>query len=56
VIGPKGKGRGQSAKKGGQGSRTRLDNSLGELTKKFIALIQGSLSREIDLNNAAKEL
>lgn len=36
--------------------RTRLDNSLGELTKKFIVLIQSSESREIDLNEAAEEL
>jgi len=36
--------------------RTRLDNSLGELTKKFIVLIQSSDSREIDLNEAAEEL
>lgn len=38
------------------GSRTRLDNSLGELTKKFIALIQSSRTKEVDLNEAAIEL
>ena len=37
-------------------SKGRLDNSLGELTKKFITLIQGSISKEVDLNEAAKEL
>jgi len=39
-----------------QGPRTRLDNSLGELTKKFISSIQASETREIDLNEAAVEL
>ncbi len=33
-----------------------MDNSLGELTKKFIALIQDSRSKEVDLNDAADEL
>ena len=40
----------------GPGPRTRLDNSLGELTKKFICMIQSSPSRELDLNDAATEL
>lgn len=37
-------------------SRTRLDNSLGELTKKFINLIQSSQTQEVDLNEAAELL
>jgi transcription factor E2F3 len=36
-----------------KGSRTRLDNSLGELTKKFISLIQASVTHDVDLNDAA---
>lgn len=36
--------------------RARIDNSLGELTKKFIQLIQSSASKEVDLNEAAKAL
>lgn len=34
-------------------SRTRIDNSLGELTKRFIELIQASPTKEVDLNEAA---
>jgi hypothetical protein len=37
-------------------SRTRQDNSLGELTRKFIALIQESENKSVDLNDAAKKL
>ena len=54
-MGPGAKSR-QYQNKKAPGSRTRLDNSLGELTKKFIALIQSSLSKEVDLNDAAGEL
>ena len=36
--------------------RTRQDNSLGELTRKFIALIQESENKSVDLNEAAKKL
>ncbi len=36
--------------------QARLDNSLGELTRKFIALIQESTDRSVDLNKAADEL
>lgn len=46
--------RAQKKKKGA--SRTRLDNSLGELTKKFIYLIQNSETQEVDLNDAAAVL
>jgi len=38
------------------GSKTRQDNSLGELTRKFIALIQESENKSVDLNDAAKKL
>jgi hypothetical protein len=31
-------------------SKNRLENSLGELTKKFIQLIKGSAILEVDLN------
>ena len=34
----------------------RQDNSLGELTKKFIKLIQDSNNKTVDLNEAAKKL
>ncbi len=37
-------------------SRTRQDNSLGELTRKFIALIQESENKCVDLNDAASKL
>lgn len=37
-------------------SRTRQDNSLGELTRKFIALIQESENKCVDLNEAALKL
>lgn len=36
--------------------KTRQDNSLGELTRKFIALIQESENKSVDLNDAAKKL
>lgn len=36
--------------------RTRQENSLGELTKKFIGLIQKSPYHCINLNDAVKEL
>ncbi|CDW80677.1 transcription factor e2fc [Stylonychia lemnae] len=38
------------------GLKTRQDNSLGELTRKFIALIQESENKSVDLNDAAKKL
>lgn len=37
-------------------SKTRQDNSLGELTRKFIKLIQESENKSVDLNDAAKKL
>ena len=37
-------------------SRTRQENSLGELTKKFIRLLQESEQKCIDLNDAVVEL
>ena len=37
-------------------SRSRLDNSLGELTKKFITLLQDSEDKCIDLNYAVEVL
>ena len=40
----------------GGGGRTRQDNSLGELTRKFITLIQESENKSVDLNDAAKKL
>jgi hypothetical protein len=33
-----------------------MDNSLGELTKRFIDLIQSSPTKEVDLNEASKML
>ena len=36
--------------------RTRKENSLGELTKKFIILIQSSVNKEVDLNESAMQL
>jgi hypothetical protein len=33
--------------------KTRKENSLGELTKKFIILIQSSENKEVDLNESA---
>lgn len=41
---------------GGLGSRSRLENSLGELTRKFITMIQESPQQCVDLNDAAKKL
>ena len=35
---------------------TRQDNSLGELTRKFIKLIQESENKSVDLNEAAVKL
>lgn len=37
-------------------TKARQDNSLGELTKKFIQLIQESVNKTVDLNEAAKRL
>eukprot|EP00347_Sterkiella_histriomuscorum_P018440 403345501 len=37
-------------------ARSRQDNSLGELTRKFIALIQESENKSVDLNDAAQKL
>ena len=37
-------------------SKTRQDNSLGELTRKFIKLIQESDNKSVDLNEAAIRL
>lgn len=37
-------------------SKTRQDNSLGELTRKFIKLIQESEKKSVDLNDAAMRL
>jgi transcription factor E2F3 len=36
--------------------KTRLENSLGELTRKFIQLIQEAPEQSVDLNEAAKVL
>jgi hypothetical protein len=36
--------------------KNRIDNSLGELTKRFIDLIQNSPTKEVDLNEASKTL
>ncbi len=36
--------------------KNRMDNSLGELTKRFIDLIQNSPTKEVDLNEASKIL
>lgn len=36
--------------------KTRQDNSLGVLTKKFVSLIKSSPDHTIDLNEAVKEL
>jgi transcription factor E2F3 len=37
-------------------SRARLENSLGELTRKFIELIKNSPDMSVDLNEAADQL
>jgi len=52
---------GSYGKKGAGGyslppSKTRQDNSLGELTRKFIKMIQESENKCVDLNDAAKIL
>ena len=39
-----------------EGHKTRLENSLGELTRKFIQLIQEAPEQSVDLNEAAKVL
>ena len=36
--------------------KTRIENSLGELTRKFISLIQDAPEQKVDLNDAAKIL
>lgn len=43
-------------KKETTGSRARIDNNLGELTKKFIKFMWNSENKEIDLNKAAQAL